>query len=126
MKINNNHILVEEEIPSIHVTLHQFVDHDTWSLYLTLHANDILIGTASAKLGNSKYDQETVVAAMQYLKNEYFKAIGSPMRYENGKLIFLAPHKGTSMDKRADLQVNRQEKVNSMNMSEKMPQKIFA
>jgi hypothetical protein len=70
-----------------------------------LHANDILIGTASAKLGNSKYDQETVVAAMQYLKNEYFKAIGSPMRYENGKLIFLAPHKGISMDKRADLQL---------------------
>lgn len=86
----------------------------------------ILIGTASAKLGNSKYDQETVVAAMQYLKNEYFEAIGSPMRYENGKLIFLAPHKGISMDKRADLQVNRQEKVNSMNISKKIPQKIFS
>ncbi len=123
---SNDFLFVEGEIPSIHITLHQFVDHDTWSLYLTLHANDFLIGTASAKLGTSKCDQETVVAAMQYLKNEYFKAIGSPMRYENGKLAFLAPDNGILMEKETYLQSNGQEKVNSMTVPEKMPQQLFA
>ncbi|WP_321417921.1 hypothetical protein [uncultured Methanomethylovorans sp.] len=123
---SNDFIFVEGGIPSIHITLHQFVDHDTWSLYLTLHANDILIGTASAKLGTSKCDQETVVAAMQYLKNEYFKVIGSPMRYENGKLAFLAPDNGILMEDRAYLHSDGQEKVNSMNVPEKMPQQLLA
>lgn len=116
----------DEEIPSIPIAIHEFVDHDTWSLHLALHANGVLVGTASAKLGNSKYDQETVVAAMQCLKNEYFKAIGSPMRYENGKIIFLAPDNGMSMKKRNELQMNRQEKHYSMAVPKRMPQKIFA
>lgn len=116
----------DEGIPSIPLTIHEFVDHDTWSLRLTILANGILVGTASAKLGNSKYDQETVVAAMQCLKNDYFKAIGSPMRYENGKLIFLAPDHGISTVKRDEFQMSRQEKHYSMAVPGKMPQKIFA
>jgi hypothetical protein len=79
----------DENLPYIPLMMHEFVDHDTWSLRLTLHANGVLLGTAYAKMGNSRHDQETVIAAVQCLKNDYFKAIGSPMRYENGKLIFL-------------------------------------
>lgn len=125
MKINDLNY-GDEEIPYVPITIHEFVDHDTWSLHLALHANGVLVGTASAKLGNSKYDQETVVAAMQCLKNEYFKAIGSPMRYENGKLIFLAPDNGISMEKRDKMQMNGQENHYSMAVPRKMPQKIFA
>lgn len=110
----------------MHITIHEFVDHDTWSLHLALHANSVLVGTASAKLGNSKHDQETVVAAMQCLKNDYFKAIGSPMRYENGKLIFLAPDNGMSVENREELQGNRQEKHYAVTLLRKTPQKIFA
>ncbi|WP_370572190.1 hypothetical protein [Methanomethylovorans sp.] len=125
MKINDLNT-GNEEMPYIPITIHEFVDHDTWSLHLALHANGILVGTASAKLGNSKYDQETVVAAMQCLKNDYFKAIGSPMRYENGKLLFLAPDNGMSIEKKAEMQMNGQEDHYYMAASRKMPQKIFA
>ncbi|MEZ5333840.1 MAG: hypothetical protein R2741_00635 [Methanolobus sp.] len=76
------------------IKVHEFVNKDTWHLHLALHVNDVLLGVASANLGNSKYDKETVVAAMQSLKNEYYKAIGSPMRYEKGKLIFLPADQG--------------------------------
>lgn len=116
----------DEGIPYIPITIHEFVDHDTWSLYLTIHANGILVGTASAKLGNSKYDQETVVAAMQCLKNDYYKAIGSPMRYQNGKIVFLASDNGMSVQKRNELQISRQKNHYSMTVPGKMPQKIFA
>lgn len=77
------------------IKIHQFVNKDTWHLHLALHANNVLLGVAFANLGNSKYDNETVIAAIQSLKNEYYKAIGSPMRYQNGKLIFLPADPGS-------------------------------
>jgi hypothetical protein len=76
------------------IKIHEFVDKDTWHLHLALHANNMLLGVAFANLGNSKYDNETVVAAIQSLKNEYYKAIGSPMRYRNGSLTFLPADPG--------------------------------
>nr|WP_319508052.1 hypothetical protein [uncultured Methanolobus sp.] len=76
------------------IKIHEFVNKDTWHLHLALHANNVLLGVASANLGNSKYDNETVVAAIQSLKNEYYKAIGSPMRYQCGRLIFLPADPG--------------------------------
>ncbi|MDK2940116.1 MAG: hypothetical protein PWQ51_2281 [Methanolobus sp.] len=76
------------------IKIHEFVDKDTWQLHLALHANNLLLGVAFANLGNSKYDNETVVAAIQSLKNEYYKAIGSPMRYKNGSLTFLPADPG--------------------------------
>lgn|GEM_PF-5546986 len=71
------------------VMVHEFVNKDTWSLHLALQVNDTLVGTASAKTGSSSSDYETVVAAMQSLKNDYYAAIGSPMRYFEGKLVYL-------------------------------------
>jgi hypothetical protein len=71
------------------VMVHEFVNKDTWSLHLALQVNDTLVGTASAKTGSSSSDYETVVAAMQSLKNDYYAAIGSPMRYSEGKLVYL-------------------------------------
>ena len=79
------------------IKIHQFVNKDTWHLHLALHANNMLLGVAFANLGNSKYDNETVIAAIQSLKNEYYNAIGSPMRYQNGKLIFLPADPGLIM-----------------------------
>ncbi len=79
------------------IKIHQFVNKDTWQLHLALHANNVLLGVAFANLGNSKYDNETVIAAIQSLKNEYYNAIGSPMRYQNGKLIFLPADPGLIM-----------------------------
>ncbi len=76
------------------IKVHEFVNKSTWNLHLALHVNDLLIGIAKANLGNSVYDYETVVAAMKCLKNEYFKAIGSPMRYRDGNLIFLPADQG--------------------------------
>jgi hypothetical protein len=76
------------------IKIHEFVNKDTWHLHLALHANNVLLGVASANLGNSKYDNETVVAAIQSLKNEYYKAIGSPMRFQCGKLTFLPADPG--------------------------------
>lgn len=76
------------------IKIHEFVDKDTWHLHLALHANNLLLGVAFANLGNSKYDNETVVAAIQSLKNEYYKAIGSPMRYKDGSLTFLPADPG--------------------------------
>ncbi|WP_094226631.1 hypothetical protein [Methanolobus psychrotolerans] len=76
------------------IKVHEFVDKDTWHLHLALHANNVLLGVAFANLGNSKYDYETVIAAIQSLKNEYYKAIGSPMRYQEGRIIFLPADPG--------------------------------
>lgn len=76
------------------IKIHEFVNKDTWHLHLALHANNVLLGVAFANLGNSKYDNETVVAAIQSLKNEYYKAIGSPMRYQYGRLTFLPADPG--------------------------------
>ncbi|WP_342305468.1 hypothetical protein [Methanolobus sp. ZRKC5] len=76
------------------IKIHEFVNKDTWHLHLALHANNVLLGVAFANLGNSKYDNETVIAAIQSLKNEYYKAIGSPMRYKDGKLTFLPADPG--------------------------------
>lgn len=115
----------DEGLPSVTITIHEFVDRDTWSLRLALHANGVLVGTAFAKLGTSKYDQETVVAAVQSLKNDYFRAIGSPMRYENGKLIFLKPDNGASTEKTAKMQMNRHEKAYNIAISRNIPQKVF-
>lgn len=78
----------------MNIKVHEFVNKDTWQLHLALHANDVLIGVAFANPGNTKYDNETVVAAMQCLKNDYYEAIGSPMRYHEGKLIFLPADQG--------------------------------
>lgn len=116
----------DEGLPSVTIKIHEFVDHDTWSLHLALHVNGVLVGTASAKMGNSKYDQETVVAALHCLKNDYFRAIGSPMRYENGKLIFLKPDNGIAIGKRTKIQMNRQKKPYSMPVSRNIQQKLFA
>ncbi|MDG6244072.1 MAG: hypothetical protein QCH31_06730 [Methanolobus sp.] len=76
------------------IKIHEFVNKDTWNLHLALHANNVLLGVAFANIGNSKYDNETVVAAIQSLKNEYYKAIGSPMRYQDGSLTFLPADPG--------------------------------
>ncbi|SFM20531.1 hypothetical protein SAMN04488696_0340 [Methanolobus profundi] len=76
------------------IKVHEFVNKDTWQLHLALHANGVLIGVAFANPGNTKYDNETVVAAMQSLKNDYYEAIGSPMRYQEGKLTFLPADQG--------------------------------
>jgi hypothetical protein len=76
------------------IKVHEFVNKSTWKLHLALHVNDIFVGMAKANMGNSIYDNETVVAAMKCLKNEYFKAIGSPMRYDDGKLIILPADEG--------------------------------
>jgi hypothetical protein len=76
------------------IKVHEFVNKDTWNLHLALHANNVLLGVAFANLGSSKYDNETVVAAIQSLKNEYYKAIGSPMRYQDGRLTFLPADPG--------------------------------
>ena len=116
----------DKGLPSVTIAIHEFVDHDTWSLHLALHVNGVLVGTASAKPGNSKYDQETVVAALHCLKNDYFRAIGSPMRYENGKLIFLKPDNGMALRKGIQIQTNRQKKSYSMALSRNVPQKLFA
>ena len=125
--METNYLYHEDEgLPSVTIAIHEFVDHDTWSLHLALHVNGVLVGTASAKPGNSKYDQETVVAALHCLKNDYFRAIGSPMRYENGKLIFLKPDNGIAMGKRTKIQMKRQKKPYSMAVSRNIPQKIFA
>ena len=115
-----------EGLPSVTITIHEFVDRDTWSLHLALHVNGVLVGTASAKPGNSKYDQETVVAAMHCLTNDYFRAIGSPMRYENGKLIFLKPDNGIALGKGIKIQTIRQKKPYSMAISRNVPQRLFA
>jgi hypothetical protein len=84
------------------IKIHEFVDKDTWQLHLALHANNLLLGVAFANLGNSKYDNETVVAAIQSLKNEYYKAIGSPMRYKDGSLTFLPADPGIIAKKSLD------------------------
>ena len=76
------------------IMVHEFLNKDTWELHLTLHVNDTLIGISSAKAGRSSRDYETVVAAMQSLKNDYYVAIGSPMRYLEGKLVYLPADKG--------------------------------
>ena len=76
------------------IKIHEFVNKDTWHLHLALHVNDTLVGVSSANLGSSKSDYETVVAAMQSLKNDYFNAIGSPMRYSEGKLVYLPADQG--------------------------------
>ncbi len=76
------------------IKIHEFENRSTWNLHLALHVNDILIGIAKANLGSSVYDDETVVAALKCLKNDYFKAIGSPMRYRDGKLVFLPADRG--------------------------------
>ncbi|WP_292466187.1 hypothetical protein [Methanolobus sp.] len=76
------------------IKVHEFVNKDTWHLHLALHVNDVLLGVAAANLGSTECDNETVVAAMQSLKNEYYDAIGSPMRYKDGKLIFLPADQG--------------------------------
>lgn len=91
------------------IKVHEFVNKDTWNLHLALHVNDILLGVAFANIGNTKHDTETVVAAMQSLKNEYYKAIGSPMRYENGRLIFLPADPGIisrQSQQKASLELN--------------------
>ncbi|MDY0387279.1 MAG: hypothetical protein RBT65_09150 [Methanolobus sp.] len=90
MRENESNIVMD-------IKIHQFVNKDTWHLHLALHANNVLLGVAFANLGNSEYDNETVIAAIQSLKNEYYKAIGSPMRYQNGKLIFLPADPGLIM-----------------------------
>ncbi len=90
-------ILRENEINLVmDIKIHEFVNRDTWNLHLALHANNLLLGVAFANLGSSKHDKETVVAAIQSLKNEYYKAIGSPMRYQNGSLTFLPADPGMS------------------------------
>ncbi|KXS42287.1 MAG: hypothetical protein AWU59_1701 [Methanolobus sp. T82-4] len=76
------------------VKVHEFVNKDTWHLHLALHVNDTLVGVSSANLGSSRYDYETVVAALQSLKNDYYNAIGSPMRYSEGKLVYLPADQG--------------------------------
>lgn len=76
------------------IMVHEFLNKDTWELHLTLHVNDILVGISSAKAGISSRDYETVVAAMQSLKNDYYVAIGSPMRYSEGKLVYLPADEG--------------------------------
>lgn len=76
------------------VKVHEFVNKDTWHLHLALHVNDTLVGVSSANLGSSKSDYETVVAALQSLKNDYYSAIGSPMRYSEGKLVYLPADQG--------------------------------
>ena len=76
------------------IKVHEFVNKSTWNLHLALHVNNTLVSTAKANLGNSACDYETVVAAMKKLKNDYFKAIGSPMRYRDGKLVFMPADQG--------------------------------
>ncbi|WP_340818666.1 hypothetical protein [Methanolobus sp. WCC4] len=76
------------------IKVHEFVNRDTWQLHLALHVNGVLIGVEFANPGNTKYDNETVIAAMQSLKNGYYEAIGSPMRYQEGKLTFLPADQG--------------------------------
>ncbi len=95
--VNYKEIVILRENESnlvMDIKVHEFVDKDTWHLHLALHANNILLGVAFANIGNSRYDNETVVAAIQSLKNEYYKAIGSPMRYMNGSLRFLPADPG--------------------------------
>ncbi len=87
MRENESNLVMDLQV-------HEFVDKDTWHLHLALHANNVLLGVAFANLGNSKYDNETVIAAIQSLKNEYYKAIGSPMRYQKGSLTFLPADPG--------------------------------
>lgn len=125
--MGTNYFCQEDEgLPFVIIMVHEFVDRHTWSLHLALHVNDVVVGTASAKLGNSKYDQETVVAAMYCLKNDYFKAIGSPMRYENGKLTFLKPDNGMTKEKGKKTQMSRQKKPYPVDVSGNVPQKLFA
>ena len=113
----------DEGLPFVIIIVHEFVD--PLDLHF-LHVNDVVVGTASAKLGNSKFDQETVVAAMYCLKNDYFKAIGSPMRYENGKLTFLKPDNGMTKEKGKKTQMSRQKKSYPVDVSGNVPQKLFA
>ncbi|WP_406662102.1 hypothetical protein V7O66_05805 [Methanolobus sp. ZRKC3] len=84
----------DESNISMNIQVHEFINKNTWSLHLALHVNNVFVGTASANPGNSRYDNETVVAAMKCLKNHYFKTIGSPMRYKDGKLVFLPADQG--------------------------------
>ena len=78
----------------MNIMVHEFLNKDTWELHLTLQVNNTLVGIASAKTGRSSRDYETVVAAMQSLKNDYYVAIGSPMRYSEGKLVYLPADEG--------------------------------
>ncbi|WP_135389518.1 hypothetical protein [Methanolobus halotolerans] len=76
------------------IKVHEFLNKDTWNLHFALHVNDMLVGVSSASPGSSRYDYETVVAALQSLKNDYYLAIGSPMRYSEGKLVYLLADQG--------------------------------
>ena len=87
------------------VKIHEFINKDVWNLHMAIHINDVLVGTASAKLGCSASDSETVVAALKSLKNDYYKAIGSPMRYKDGKLVFLPADPGMEARKKKDVKI---------------------
>ncbi|WP_406657191.1 hypothetical protein V7O62_01185 [Methanolobus sp. ZRKC2] len=97
------------------IKVHEFVNKDTWHLHLALHVNDTLVGISSANLGSSKYDYETVIAALQSLKNDYFIAIGSPMRYSEGKLVYLPADQGQEKQKPEITDMKNKNRVHVMN-----------